>query len=72
MGKIVPRRRLTVLEKSEDKRQKLAGIDFPYDLLRQAPRATPAEKSLHFIYYYPWEMTPRIGGRQALFLKVNC
>jgi starvation-inducible outer membrane lipoprotein len=65
--KLFPRRRLTVVgEIRGQKRQKLAGIDFPYDLLRaKAPRFWPpaGEKPLHPIYYYPWEMTPRIGGR---------
>ncbi len=65
--KIVPRRRLTVVgEILGPKRQKLAGSDYPYVLLRaKALRFWPpaGEKPLHPIYYYPWEVTPRIGGR---------
>ena len=66
--KLFSRRRLTMVgEIRGQERQKLAGIDYPYVLLRaKALRLWPpaGEKPLHPIYYYyPWEVTPRIGGR---------
>jgi len=65
--KLFSRRCLTMVGESRgQERQKLVGIDYPYALLRaKALRFwSPAgEKPLHPIYYYPWEVTPRIGGR---------